>query len=513
MPTIDNLTPGTLDQTTDLIVGWDAATSKAVKITKSQLSSDLSGTLVQYVATIAALRLEAVTAGKAIQPLGYYTPGDGGGGPLRVGKTGAAPGTYVDNGGSIIVPTGGDGSGAWVWEWNGDIDIAWFGAKGSTDSTAAIIAAASTGKPLTAPYGDFIVSSPVTIAQRLQGAGADDGQTTFTLTATGQFIIGDWFTKMDGFLMRSAVNDKVFIKCPMSYFTATNFRMMKVGAATNQCGIEFDTSAASVYFCNVDHFNISLPYPIRISGNSKQVFNANKIGGLASGYYQSFQSAISVDGVLACDGNEFCGYFETGTNLFSLSAGALRQNRFRLVQDNVTNTFNGIAVTDPNIWEILDGGFKGAGVYPLNQVFIGPVSTKVRATDTSAQSIPNAAATVLTFDTETFDTLSEFSNGTGKFTAKNTGYYRINASAISAAVAWAVGNRWQILIFKNDTEYATGERNEVEAAYTGQRSSSVSALVYLAAGDTLTARLIHNKGAAVSLDSSPTGNYLEIGAA
>lgn len=42
MPTIDNLTPGELDQDTDLIVGWDAATRAATKITKSQLAADLN---------------------------------------------------------------------------------------------------------------------------------------------------------------------------------------------------------------------------------------------------------------------------------------------------------------------------------------------------------------------------------------------------------------------------------------------------------------------------------------
>ena len=69
-------------------------------------------------------------AGQAVQVLGYYESGDGGGGPLRVWKT---DGPYVDNGGSIIVPTGGDGSGAWVWEYSGAINVKWFGAVGDYD--------------------------------------------------------------------------------------------------------------------------------------------------------------------------------------------------------------------------------------------------------------------------------------------------------------------------------------------------------------------------------------------
>lgn len=50
--------------------------------------------------------------------LGYYSSGDGGGGPTRYFSTGEVAGTYVDNGGSIIVPTGGDGSEAWLWDQN-----------------------------------------------------------------------------------------------------------------------------------------------------------------------------------------------------------------------------------------------------------------------------------------------------------------------------------------------------------------------------------------------------------
>lgn len=89
--------------------------------------------------TIAALRLISGSAGSSAQPFGYYAAGDGGGGPVRVWKTGA-PGTYTDNGGSTIVPTGGDGSGAWVWAWSGPVNAKWLGATGDgvTDDYTAL---------------------------------------------------------------------------------------------------------------------------------------------------------------------------------------------------------------------------------------------------------------------------------------------------------------------------------------------------------------------------------------
>lgn len=395
------------------------------------------------------------------------------------------------------------------------VNVKDFGAVGDgiVDDTAAFVAAAATAKPLYLPYGDFVLSSPVTVSSHLIGSGADDGQTTITLTSTGQLIAGDWHAKWSGFFIRSAVNNKKFISVPgMSYFSCTNFRAEKIGSAFGQVAIEFDTTTASVYFANIDNFKIKVDYPFNITGNSTQVFNANRIGGVATAYYQDFASAIAVGGVLACDANEFAGYFEVGTNAVNHTAGALRQNRFRLVLDAVTRAYNtSVTVTDPNIWEILDGGFTTAGTYPQNQIFIGPSATRVRATNSAVDSIPSASATVLKFNGEVYDTLSEFANGTGVFTAKNAGYYAINAAALSASVSWDVGERWEIRVYKNGAEYAKGDWNAVDATTTQQQSSQISTVVYLnGTTDTLDVRVIHNQESTVLLDSSPTGNYIDI---
>jgi len=74
---------------------------------------------------IAALRLIPIAGlpnGMTAQVAGYYAAADGGGGPTRVLLTGQPPGTYTDNGGSIIVPTGGNGSAAWLWQSTAVID-------------------------------------------------------------------------------------------------------------------------------------------------------------------------------------------------------------------------------------------------------------------------------------------------------------------------------------------------------------------------------------------------------
>lgn len=66
-----------------------------------------------YVLTVADLRDEIVLVGKLINTTGFSTVDDGGG-TGYIGAAGAV-GTYSDNGSSVIVPTGGDGSQAWIF--------------------------------------------------------------------------------------------------------------------------------------------------------------------------------------------------------------------------------------------------------------------------------------------------------------------------------------------------------------------------------------------------------------
>lgn len=107
---------------------------------------DVSGAL-QVVENIDALRSITGNSGRYYILAKFHTSnGDGGGGSFYW-ESGAAPGTYVDNGGTVIVPTGGDGSAAWVRDYDGEVNVRWFGAKGDgvSDDTAAVQAALNTG--------------------------------------------------------------------------------------------------------------------------------------------------------------------------------------------------------------------------------------------------------------------------------------------------------------------------------------------------------------------------------
>lgn len=69
-----------------------------------------------------AFDLRDAPKGGAVLALGYYTPGDGGGGTFRFAPTSAEK----DNGGTVIAPAQGDGR--WVRDDRSRIDVRWFGA-------------------------------------------------------------------------------------------------------------------------------------------------------------------------------------------------------------------------------------------------------------------------------------------------------------------------------------------------------------------------------------------------
>lgn len=136
---------------------------------------------------IAALQALTVTNGSFVDVGGYYTNGDGGGGTF-IGVSGAAAGTYVDNGGTIIVPTGGDGSSAWLRQYSGAINVKWFGAKGDnvTDDTDSLKKAfiVGTRNDIYIPAGNYKYSSILSVIES-NVYGSPTAVTAFNYTGAG----------------------------------------------------------------------------------------------------------------------------------------------------------------------------------------------------------------------------------------------------------------------------------------------------------------------------------------
>lgn len=165
--------------------------------------------------------------GQSFQVAGYHVPGDGGGGPLRVWQGGEAAGTYVDNGGSVIVPTIGDGSGAWVWDYSGAVNVKWFGAKGDDvhDDTSAIQAAIDASRSVEIPTGEYVTSETINInigATKVIGGGSRN--TRIKPTTIDQIVFNIYdasnigFVKMKGMTVEPKVNVDTVIKVQNHYW-------------------------------------------------------------------------------------------------------------------------------------------------------------------------------------------------------------------------------------------------------------------------------------------------------
>ena len=121
---------------------------------------------LQTASNISALRNIAVNPSFNVIVEGYYSNGDGGGGQFYA-TTPSAPGTYTDNGGTVIIPSVGatDGSVAWIRIVEENISVKCFGAKGDgiSDDTAAIQNAlnysASSKTIIFFPEGTYLASN------------------------------------------------------------------------------------------------------------------------------------------------------------------------------------------------------------------------------------------------------------------------------------------------------------------------------------------------------------------
>lgn len=130
--------------------------------------SGVSSNGLYTVDSIQALREVDHTVTTKVYALGYYTPGDGGGGCYVFDSTDA---TSQDNGGTVIVAVDG---GRWRLSVTGPISVKQFGAVGNgvTDDGPSIQAAthALTGKRLFFPKGEYITSS-ITVAASVELCG------------------------------------------------------------------------------------------------------------------------------------------------------------------------------------------------------------------------------------------------------------------------------------------------------------------------------------------------------
>lgn len=130
-----------------------------------------------------------------------------------------------------------------------------------------------------------------------------------------------------------------------------------------------------------------------------------------------------------------------------------------------------------------------------NMIFIQQ-KTAVRASRTSNQSISTGGAgTVVVFDVGGIDKMTEYNTGTGVFTAKKPGEYRVSAN-----VYWSGSSVLgpTIMIYKNGAVYSRVDYS----GSTNERSTHISDIVNLVRGDTIDIRVIQTSGGSVNIGGS-----------
>ena len=143
--------------------------------------------------SVADLRALAPGAFRCAELLGYYAPGDGGGGEFYWDASATEP----NNGGTVIQPASNSPTGRWKRSVEGPINVKWFGAKGDAitpdDATinAAALATKAAGAMLYFPAGaTFLIDSTVNLNCNVDGYGANLITSTTNISDFTAILVG-----------------------------------------------------------------------------------------------------------------------------------------------------------------------------------------------------------------------------------------------------------------------------------------------------------------------------------
>jgi hypothetical protein len=171
--------------------------------------------------------------------------------------------------------------------------------------------------------------------------------------------------------------------------------------------------------------------------------------------------------------------------------------------------------------DLSSGNFKwrvrkvsgGAQVgYPISPNNL--VKSLVRYKTAAAQSISNATLTIVDFGTKVFDTKVEVTTGASwKFTAAQTGYYRVNAFLLySSTTAWAENEYAECFLYKDGSVYSTISRPNGRDFSGGTQNFAVAGgdIIYLTVGSYIDVRVTQNSGGSLTLYGDGSYNYVSI---
>lgn len=131
-------------------------------------------------------------------------------------------------------------------------------------------------------------------------------------------------------------------------------------------------------------------------------------------------------------------------------------------------------------------------------------------TKDDAQSIPDDTWTKVEYDDVGYDTKSCWDSTNFRFVAPFDGYYHVNASLLTADVAWAAGDVFIIALFKNNTLYSYGFREELDANITKFAHSILGNDIFLEKTDYIEIFAYQNRGSDTNTYNYGNVNSLSI---
>jgi parallel beta-helix repeat protein len=131
--------------------------------------------------------------------------------------------------------------------------------------------------------------------------------------------------------------------------------------------------------------------------------------------------------------------------------------------------------------------------------------SKVRAYQSTSQTLPSGTLTKVNLQSENFDLLGEFDTSTSRFTAAYAGYRRVTGAV--CILAMVDQKEFDIYIYKNGS-YVTNAF--IQASGTGGLAIQVCDTIYLDIGDYLELYAFQNSGADQSISASSLRTFLAI---
>ena len=131
--------------------------------------------------------------------------------------------------------------------------------------------------------------------------------------------------------------------------------------------------------------------------------------------------------------------------------------------------------------------------------FGGDNTPAFAAFQSSGQNIDSGTTTIVTLDTEIFDTDSAFASNKFTVPSGEGGKYYVSA-AIRADASWAATGQFNVMVFVGSTG-DNGLFASYNIAASNGNGGAVSGILDLPAGEEITMRIFHNEGGTEGLQS------------